>query len=55
MTLENVISTVLSVDFLFGASTALAFERGMRSLFRSVLGRAGSNAEPDADDGNEQA
>lgn len=49
MTLENVITTVLSVEFLFGASTALAFERGVRELFGSVFGRASGRADGDED------
>lgn len=47
MTLENVVSTVLSVDYLFGAASALAFGKAMRGLFRSVLGRASGNASGD--------
>lgn len=49
MSLENVITTVLSVDFLFGASTALAFERGMRNLFDSIFSRAEDTVEGDSD------
>jgi hypothetical protein len=50
MALENVISTVLSNDFLFGAATALAFRKQVAALFGSVLGSA-SDA---ADGGDEQ-
>lgn len=49
MTLENVITTVLSVEFLFGASTALAFERGVRELFGSVFGRASARTDGEQD------
>lgn len=49
MTLENVVATVLSVDFLFGAATATAFAKGVKGLFRSVLGRASGNASSDGE------
>lgn len=45
MSLENLVSVILSVDYLFGAATALAFRKGITGLFESVLGRAGSTAE----------
>lgn len=48
MTLENVVATVLSVDFLFGAATATAFAKGVKALFQSVLGRAANQpGEPE--------
>ena len=40
MSLENVLTTVLSVPFLFGAATAIAFRKGMTALFGGVLGSA---------------
>lgn len=45
MSLENVITTVLSVDFLFGASTAIAFRKATTALFNSVLGGASERAD----------
>jgi hypothetical protein len=45
MTLENVLTTVLSVPFLFGAATAIAFRKAIRALFGSLLGTAGDRAE----------
>lgn len=45
MSLENLVSVMLSVDYLFGAATALAFRKQVSGLFSSVLGRAGSNAD----------
>lgn len=50
MTLENVIAAVLSVNFLFGAATALAFRKQVRALFGSVFDRA----EGDGGDDGEQ-
>lgn len=47
MTLETVITTVLSVPFLFGAATAIAFRRAIRGLFEGVLSRASSQADSD--------
>lgn len=44
MALENVIATVLSVKFLFGAATAIAFRKSVTDLFDSVLGSAESQA-----------
>lgn len=41
MTLENLTSVVLSVDYLFGAATALAFRKQIRLLFESIFDRSG--------------
>jgi len=45
MTVENVIATILSVEYLFGAATALAFRKQVSSLFDSIFSRAEGNGD----------
>lgn len=47
MSLAELTTTVLSVDYLFGAATALAFRKQVSGLFSKVLGNAGDTAEND--------
>lgn len=49
MSLETLTGTVLSVDYLFGAATALAFRKQISGLFASVLGSASDTADGGGD------
>lgn len=47
MTVSKLIETILSVDFAFGAVSALAFQREMRKLYSAVFDKAESKVESD--------
>lgn len=47
MSLENLVSVVLSVEYLFGAATALAFRKQVSNLFKAVFDRASGEATAD--------
>lgn len=55
MSLENVIATVLSVEYLFGAATAIAFRKSVTDLFNSVLGSAESQADSQGGEGTDRS
>lgn len=45
MSLSELTAVVLSVEYLFGAATALAFRKQVSGLFASVLGNAEDTAD----------
>lgn len=50
----ELISTVSSVEYVFGATTALAFERAVRDMVRSRILRADEAAKDGDADGSGQ-
>lgn len=45
MTLESLMSAILSVEWLLGASMALAFERAVRDVVNARLSEAAGDGE----------